>query len=120
MADSLCTAAAEIKTADLLTGANSGLILWLMSKETLSKAVALAGGQTALARKLRAALPESKVSQVHVWNWLNVSQQPVPPADMVLPISRVLGFAVTPHQLRPDLYPNPGDALPYQPAARAA
>jgi DNA-binding transcriptional regulator YdaS (Cro superfamily) len=83
-----------------------------MCKETLQKAVDLAGGQTALAREIRGQVPESKVSQVHVWNWLNASHAPVPPADMVLPISRALAFQVTPHELRPDLYPHPLDGMP--------
>ncbi|MFC0225646.1 transcriptional regulator [Serratia aquatilis] len=34
------------------------------------------------------------------------------PAELVLETSRLLNFAVTPHELRPDLYPNPTDALP--------
>lgn len=36
------------------------------------------------------------------------------PAEQVLKTSRLLGWAVTPHELRPDLYPNPTDALPEQ------
>ncbi|HDC4402261.1 TPA: helix-turn-helix domain-containing protein [Enterobacter kobei] len=34
------------------------------------------------------------------------------PAERVLPIYAVTG--VTPHELRPDLYPNPTDGLPKQ------
>ncbi|EJD7033612.1 helix-turn-helix domain-containing protein [Enterobacter hormaechei] len=34
------------------------------------------------------------------------------PAERVLPIYGVTG--VTPHELRPDLYPNPTDGLPNQ------
>lgn len=34
------------------------------------------------------------------------------PADRVLPIFNATG--VTPHELRPDLYPNPTDGLPVQ------
>ncbi|EIQ80106.1 hypothetical protein SF123566_8473 [Shigella flexneri 1235-66] len=36
----------------------------------------------------------------------------VVPADRVLPIFNATG--VTPHELRPDLYPNPTDGLPAQ------
>ena len=36
------------------------------------------------------------------------------PAERVLDVARVVGFAVTPHQLRPDLYPNPSDGLPVE------
>ena len=34
------------------------------------------------------------------------------PAELVFKVSQALNFAVTPHELRPDLYPNPTDALP--------
>lgn len=41
-----------------------------------------------------------------------VSQWKVVPPDRVLSVCAALGWRVTPHQLRPDLYPNPADALP--------
>jgi DNA-binding transcriptional regulator YdaS (Cro superfamily) len=34
------------------------------------------------------------------------------PSDRVLAIARATGYKVTPHRLRPDLYPNPTDGLP--------
>ena len=34
------------------------------------------------------------------------------PADRVLAVSRATDWQVTPHQLRPDIYPNPTDGLP--------
>lgn len=34
------------------------------------------------------------------------------PSEHVIPICKASGYVFTPHQLRPDLYPNPGDALP--------
>lgn len=83
-----------------------------MSKETLSKAVEMAGGQAHLARGIRARIPGSKVSQVHVWGWLNSVQMEVPPPETVIPICDFLGWCMTPHRLRADLYPNPSDALP--------
>lgn len=81
--------------------------------ESLQKAVDLAGGQAQLARGIRERIPGSKISQPHVYKWLN-SPNPdqMPPADVVLPISVFLEYRMTPHDLRPDLYPNPGDALP--------
>jgi DNA-binding transcriptional regulator YdaS (Cro superfamily) len=33
------------------------------------------------------------------------------PAERVIQVARLTGWKVTPHQLRPDLYPLPGDAL---------
>ncbi|MDP3135930.1 MAG: YdaS family helix-turn-helix protein [Burkholderiaceae bacterium] len=83
-----------------------------MSKETLQQAVDLAGGQAQLGRGIRERIEGSKVGQVHVWDWLNSAKMEVPPAEVVLAISDFLDYRITPHQLRPDLYPNPLDALP--------
>lgn len=83
-----------------------------MSKESLQKAVDLAGGQAHLARGIREHLTDSKIGQVHVWGWLNTVKIEVPPGEVVLPIVKYLDYQITPHQLRPDLYPNPGDGLP--------
>lgn len=41
-----------------------------------------------------------------------VSQWSVVPADRVIQIARATGWCVTPHELRPDLYPNAGDGVP--------
>lgn len=76
------------------------------------QAVKIAGGQSHLARAIRRRLPNSRVSQVHIWDWLNNVKMEVPPADFVLPIAEAIDYRMTPHQLRPDLYPNPTDALP--------
>lgn len=73
-----------------------------------------------LARMIKARMPTSKVSQVHVWGWLNDVQMEVPPADMVLPIAEALAWRMTPHELRADLYPNPTDALPAEIAVLVA
>lgn len=34
------------------------------------------------------------------------------PADRVLAVARATHWQVTPHALRPDIYPNPTDGLP--------
>jgi len=34
------------------------------------------------------------------------------PHDMVIPVCDACGWAVTPHELRPDLYPNKADGIP--------
>lgn len=34
------------------------------------------------------------------------------PAEYVLPLAKASEWALTPHTLRPDLYPNPTDAMP--------
>ncbi len=84
-----------------------------MSKETLVQAIEMAGGQAHLARGIRKRIPDSKIGQVHVWGWLNSVQMEVPPPETVIPICDFLGWRMTPHRLRPDLYPNPTDALPF-------
>lgn len=63
----------------------------------LHRAVAAAGSQTELARRIN-------VTQAHIWNWLNRDGKV--PAEHVLPIERATG--VSRHELRPDLYPKDG------------
>lgn len=41
-----------------------------------------------------------------------VSQWDVVPVDRVLDVCRAVAWQVTPHQLRPDIYPNPTDGIP--------
>ena len=36
------------------------------------------------------------------------------PAEEVIPACEALGWKVTPHELRPDKYPNPTDGLPVE------
>lgn len=69
-----------------------------MEIEALEKAVRLAGGQSALARLIGK-------KQSHVWTWINRGCRA--PADQVIPISRAVDLAVTPYELRPDIYPDP-------------
>lgn len=72
--------------------------------QALARAVGIAGSQSALARIVG-------VRQMHVWNWLNRGTKRVP-GEYVIPIARATGWRVTPHELRPDLYPNAGDGVP--------
>lgn len=55
------------------------------------------------------------VSPQALQQWVNRDHVP---ATQVLKVSAAVGYQVTPHQLRPDLYPYPDDALP--PAYRKA
>ena len=68
----------------------------------LTKAIKSAGTATTLANMLG-------IKPMSVSRWKN-RYQGVVPADRVLPIFTATG--VTPHELRPDLYPNPTDGLP--------
>jgi DNA-binding transcriptional regulator YdaS (Cro superfamily) len=40
------------------------------------------------------------------------SQWAAVPAEHVLPVCELTGWKVSPHEVRPDLYPNPLDAMP--------
>ncbi len=68
------------------------------------KAIQLAGSQSAMARAIG-------VKPAHVWNWLNINKGVVPPQHAI-PIAKATDWQVTPHELRPDIYPNPTDGLP--------
>lgn len=74
---------------------------------SLAKAIKSAGSAKLLAAQL--GLSENAISQ-----WKHRFKGNVPP-ERVLPVFRVTG--VTPHELRPDLYPNPTDGLPVQSTA---
>lgn len=80
-----------------------------MSKIFLEKVVQLVGGQVALADAL--ATKEEPIKQGHVWRWLNTTVEGIP-ARHVIPACSAINWQVTPHELRPDLYPHPDDGLP--------
>jgi len=74
-----------------------------MTSKHLKKAVDLAGGQAALARKLSERLGR-EFKQQNVWNWL-YREVSILPAEVVIPIEQIVDGKVTRHQLRPDIYP---------------
>ena len=49
-----------------------------------------------------------ETTQQNISRWLNAKM----PAERVIPICQLMGWEVTPHELRPDLYPNKSDGLP--------
>lgn len=65
-----------------------------MGKQALEKAIAAAGSQAELARRLG-------LKQQHIWAWLHRDTQV--PAERVLAIEAATG--VSRHDLRPDIYP---------------
>lgn len=86
--------------------------------EALTKAIGLAGGQKKLATVLSEHLPGGEgIGSTAIANWLQRGQVP---ADKVISVSRAVGFQVTPHELRPDLYPLPDDGLPLEIRERVA
>ncbi|HIG8794804.1 TPA: transcriptional regulator [Raoultella terrigena] len=72
-----------------------------MNENIQQKIIAACGSQSELARRL------GKNSQtVSAWFRNGVA------STEVINASRALDWQVTPHELRPDLYPNPTDGLP--------
>lgn len=80
-----------------------------MSKIFLEKVVQIVGGQLALAEAL--ATENKPIKQAHVWGWLNKTKLGVP-AEQVINMCKSVNWQVTPHELRPDIYPHPQDGLP--------
>ena len=72
-----------------------------MDNSNLKKAVAIAGGQRALARLI--STPSRKVKQGHVWSWMYRSKRV--PAEFVLPIEALT--RISRHELRPDVFGPP-------------
>ncbi len=68
-----------------------------------------AGGATAIARLFQVT-PQA----VGLWAATGV------PAERVILVCASCSFKVTPHQLRPDLYPHPEDGLPSELRVQAA
>ena len=67
----------------------------------LPRAIAIVGGQAALARELG-------VAQAHVYYWLHKAKRL--PAHQARPIEKATGGIVTCHDLRPDLFTKEGRA----------
>jgi hypothetical protein len=79
--------------------------------EYLIKILSMYGeNKTRLVNALTALKPESKVTTSHIYNW--IARDEKVPADWVLALSECVDWKVTPHQLRPDLYPHKDDGLP--------
>lgn len=53
-----------------------------------------------------------RVAPPNVTRWSKTGRVPVDPTNHVLTICNALNWRVTPHQLRPDIYPYPFDAVP--------
>jgi len=72
----------------------------------LSEVVAFVGSQAKLA-----ALLGGSIKQQHISWWINERRDEVP-SDYVIAVALITGWKFTPHDLRPDIYPSPTDALP--------
>lgn len=71
-----------------------------MTISPLHRAVAIVGGQTALARALSTA--ERPIAQGHIWAWLYRTK--VTPPEFCIHIEQATGGAVTRYDLRPDIF----------------
>lgn len=70
--------------------------------DTLQHAIDLRGGLSRFADALGTTMQR-------VGNWRSRGRVP---ADVVLRVAAATDWQVTPHDLRPDIYPNPDDGLP--------
>lgn len=68
---------------------------------SIDTAIHIAGSQSELARRLG-------ISLQRLSNWRSRGI----PVDQVLRVAQAVEFKVTPHQLNPELYPNPTDGVP--------
>lgn len=80
----------------------------------------MADGQAPLARAIKLCRPGTKITQAQIWKWLNCAKGIVPPSEFVIPICEAIDWQMTPHELRPDIYPNPSDGLPADQSREAA
>ena len=80
----------------------------------LKRAVEIAGGQAALAKRLqeiadRLSLP-LKCTPGHIWAWLNRDKKV--PGEWARHVAEAVDFQVLPMDVRGDLYPNRDDGVP--------
>lgn len=73
-----------------------------MNLQNYRKAILVAGSQVKLAEKMG-----EKVGLIGIW-----VQRKMVPAERVIQVCRAIEYKVTPHEIRPDIYPHPDDALP--------
>lgn len=74
-----------------------------MNIEPLKKAIKICTSNKALAEKLG----EKNVNTISMW-----LQRENLPDGRVIDVAKATDYQVTPHELRPDLYPHPDDGLP--------
>ncbi|EAM2956419.1 MULTISPECIES: transcriptional regulator [Enterobacteriaceae] len=75
-------------------------------KNVTAKAVKAVGSISEVSRKFEFQSVQS------VANWISKNRVP---SERVIQLCQWGGWTVTPHQLRPDIYPNKHDGLPVQP-----
>lgn len=78
------------------------------------QACEIAGGVTVLAERM-SAVSGKVYAQSRLSNWKKTGV----PGECVIDVARAVSYLVAPHDLRPDIYPNPCDGLPLDDARRA-
>ena len=73
-----------------------------MNIEPLKKAIEFCAGISAMSIKVN-----EKSNVISMW-----LQRKKIPSEKVILVSQATNYQVTPHELRPDLYPHPQDGLP--------
>jgi DNA-binding transcriptional regulator YdaS (Cro superfamily) len=73
-----------------------------MNLQNYKKAISIAGSQVKLAEKM-----QTRVGTVGIW-----VQRGIVPPERVIDVCAAINYQVTPHEIRPDIYPHPDDALP--------
>lgn len=68
----------------------------------VKEAIDCAGGVISVAKAL-------DISRISIYEWIEKGALPAP---RILPVSKLGGYKVTPHQLDPEIYPNAADGLP--------
>jgi len=74
--------------------------------DSLQRVIDIKTSQAALAADL--STDGRPVKQQNVSSWLKTRL----PSEYVIKVSEAVEYKVTPHELRPDLYPHPQDGLP--------
>jgi len=78
----------------------------VQADDALKRAIAAAGSQAELERRLKAAGEQIRQQSISLWLKSGI------PAGWVLPVARAVEFQVTPHELDAKAYPNRWDGLP--------
>lgn len=80
------------------------MVLFVDMITPIEKAIEICNGQVGLSGK--SGIPQPTISA-----WVNRFNFKVG-AEFVITVASATDWQITPHQLRPDLYPHPNDGLP--------
>lgn len=79
------------------------VLFCIMSTNYLLQAIDICGGQVALGKSIGK-------TQATISSWINRKNRKISP-EFVIAIAKATDFKITPHQLRPDIYPHPHDGM---------